>query len=57
MVTKAERAAKKRYDAKTVQFVLRLRLDHDADIIQRMRSMENKTDYFRALVRRDMHGA
>lgn len=46
--------AKAKYDAKTVQYVFRLRLESDADVIQRLRSVQNKTDYLRRLVRADM---
>lgn len=54
MVTESRRRAKAKYDAKTVQYVFRLRLEGDADVILRLRSVQNKTDYLRRLVREDM---
>lgn len=53
-VTESQRRAKARYDAKTVQYVFRLRLESDADVIARLRSIPNKTEYLRRLVRADM---
>ena len=54
MVTEAQKRAKKRYDAKTTQIVLRLRNGADADIIERLKSVPAKTDYLRNLIREDM---
>lgn len=54
MATEAQRQAKARYDQKTVQYIFRLRLDKDADVIQRLGSVPNKTEYLRKLVREDM---
>ena len=54
MVSEAQKAAKRRYDLKTQQYVFRLRLDGDADIIARLNSIQNKTEYLRRLVREDM---
>ena len=54
MVSEAQKRAKSKYDAKTVQYVFRLRLESDADVIQRLRRVQNKTDYLRKLVREDI---
>lgn len=59
MLTEQERRqrqklAKAKYDAKTVQYVFRLRIGADADIIERLRSVPAKTDYIRKLVREDI---
>ena len=54
MVTEARRRTKAKYDAKTVQYIFRLRLEGDADIIAKLRSMPNKTEYLRRLVRADI---
>lgn len=54
MATEAQRRAKQRYDAKTVQYVFRLRMDGDSDVIDRLKSVSNKTDYLRRLVRQDI---
>lgn len=53
-VSESQKRAKARYDAKTVQYVFRLRLESDADVIARLRSIPNKTEYLRKLVRADM---
>ena len=57
MVTEAQKRAKKRYDAKTTQLVLRLRNGADADVIERLQSVPEKTEYVRSLIRRDINGA
>lgn len=54
MATEAQRRAKQRYDAKTVQYVFRLRMDGDSDVIDKLKSVPNKTDYLRSLVRQDI---
>ena len=56
MVTEAQKAAKRRYDKKTKQFVFRFRLDADADVIEALEGMEHKTEYIRKLVREDIDG-
>ena len=59
MVSKAQKAAKKRYDKlRTTQFVFRLRLNQDADVIDKLRSVPSKTEYLRMLIRKDVeeHG-
>ena len=54
MATEAQRRAKQRYDAKTVQYVFRLRMDGDSDVIDRLKSVPNKTEFLRKLVRQDI---
>ena len=55
MVSKAQKAAKRKYDTlRTTQFVFRLRLNQDADVIDKLRSVPSKTEYLRRLVREDM---
>lgn len=55
MVTEAQKRSKKRYDSlRTTQFVFRLRLNQDADVIDKLRSVPTKTEYLRELVRRDI---
>lgn len=59
MLTEQERKqrqklAKAKYDRKTVQYVFRLRMGADADIIERLRTVPAKTDYLRKLIREDM---
>ena len=60
MLTEQERRqrqklAKAKYDRKTVQYVFRLRLESDADVISRLRAIPNKTEYLRKLIREDIH--
>lgn len=57
MVTEAGKRAMRRYARKTVQVIFRLRKDADADIIARLSSVPNRTEYIRELVRRDVRGA
>ena len=53
--SEAQRKAQRRYyDKKTKQFVFRLILGKDDDVIQRLMGVASKTDYLRELVRRDM---
>ena len=63
MLTEEERKrrqkeSRRRYDfTKTKQYVMRLRLGADADVIERLDSVKGKTEYIRSLIRRDIHGA
>lgn len=57
MVSEAGKRAMRRYARKTMQVIVRLRKDADADIIARLSSVPNKTEYIRWLVRRDIRGA
>ncbi len=54
MVSEAQKRAKRRYDKKTKELVLRFRLNQDGDVIQRLDEVPNKTEYVRSLVRRDI---
>lgn len=58
MVTEAGKRAMRRYARKTVQVIFRLRKDADADIIARLSSVPNKTEYIRELILKDVeeHG-
>lgn len=48
--------AKAKYDSlRTTQFVFRLRLNQDADVIDKLKSVSSKTEYLRTLVRRDIN--
>ena len=51
MATDAEKRAKARYDAKTTQIALRLRNEGDADVIRKLESVGNKTEFIRGLIR------
>lgn len=53
-VSEAQKRAKKRYDKKTKELVLRFRLNQDGDVIQRLDEVPNKTEFIRELVRRDI---
>lgn len=57
LLTEAQKRAMRVYNKKTAQFVFRLRLDTDADVIDKLRKVGNRTEYIRKLVRRDIHGA
>ena len=60
MLTEEERKrrqkeSRRRYDfTKTKQYVMRLRLGADADVIERLDSVKSKTEYIRSLIRKDM---
>ena len=54
-VSEAQKKAKAKYDLKTVQFIFRLRLDADADIIAKLNDVPNKTEYIRRLVKADIN--
>jgi hypothetical protein len=54
MVSEAQKRAKRRYDKKTKELVLRFRLNQDGDVIQRLDEVPNKTEYVRSLVRQDI---
>lgn len=50
-----QRESRKIYDStKTRQYLIRLRIDADADVIERLDSMPVKTAYVRELIRKDM---
>jgi uncharacterized protein (DUF1778 family) len=54
MVSEAQKRAKKVYDKKTKELFLRLRLNQDRDVIQRLDEVPNKTEFIRELIRRDI---
>ena len=56
MVSEAQKRAQKRYSEKMVQFVIKLRKDVDAEIIERLEAAGNRTEYIRRLVLKDAHG-
>lgn len=60
MLTEQERrqrqkASRRKYDStKTKQFIMRLRIGADADVIEKLDSVPSKTEYIRSLVRQDI---
>lgn len=54
MASESQRKAIKRYHLKTVSLLLRFRRDADADVIQKLNDVPNKTGYVRELVRDDI---
>lgn len=54
MISEAQKAATRRYNLKTKQFVFRFRLDADADVVSKLESTPNKIAYIRRLVREDV---
>lgn len=57
MVRECQKRAKERWDKKTTTFFFRLRNEEDADIIERLKSVSQRTDYLRELVRKDVKRA
>lgn len=57
MTSESTRRALRRYAKKTMQVIVRLRKDADADVIAMLQSVPNKTEYIRELVRRDVNEA
>ena len=56
-VTDAHREANKRYDQKTTrQIKLKLNLNTDADILQRLDEVDNMQGYIKKLIRADIKG-
>lgn len=54
-VSESQKRAKKRYDTlRTKQYVMRLRIGADADVIEKLDSVPSKTEFIRELVRRDI---
>lgn len=56
MVSDAQKRALKRYEQKMEQFVVKFRKDADADVIARLKAVENRTGYIRRLVLKDIYG-
>ncbi len=55
-ISEALAKAQKKYQEKTRTFYIRLNKETDADIIEKLETVQNKTDYIRELVRKDMEG-
>lgn len=50
-----QKLAKAKYDRlRTKQYVMRLRIGADADVIKKLDSVPSKTEFIRELVRRDI---
>lgn len=49
----ALRKSQSKYLKKLKTYIIRYRIDQDADVIERLNGVENVTDYIRKLVRRD----
>lgn len=56
MVSEAQKRALRRYEKKMEQFVVKFRKDTDADVIARLRAVDNRTGYIRRLVLKDIYG-
>ena len=57
MDTEIHAKAQKKYDEKnTKQIILRLNKNTDADVIQKLESVESKQGYIRRLIREDIGG-
>lgn len=58
MVSEAQKRALRRYEQKMEQFVVKFRKDTDADVIARLKAVENRTGYIRELILKDVeeHG-
>ena len=50
----SQREAQKRYQKKLKTYILRFRIDQDADVIARMEEVSSKTEFIRELIRRDV---
>lgn len=55
MATEAQRKATARYDANnTVRISLKLNLNTDIDILDKLENVANKTGYIKELIRKDI---
>lgn len=52
----AVRESQRKYQQKLKTYILRFRVDKDADIIARMEQVSSKTGYIRRLIARDIRG-
>ena len=50
----SQREAQRRYQKKLKTYILRFRIDQDADVIARMEEVSSKTEFIRELIRRDI---
>ena len=58
MVSESQKRATAKYDkANTWQLTLKLNLKTDADVIERLRSVDNRQGYIKRLIREDMEKA
>lgn len=49
-------AAQKKYEKKIKTFAVRLHIERDADVVEKLENTQNKTEYIRDLIRKDMEG-
>lgn len=55
MQTEAQKRAKAKYDKKNcIQFLMKLNRNTDADIINKLESVDNKQGYIKSLIRKDL---
>lgn len=52
----SQREAQRKYQKKLKTYILRFRIDQDADVIARMEQVSSKTGYIRRLIARDIRG-
>ena len=52
----AVRESHRKYQQKLKTYILRFRVDKDADVIARMEQVSSKTGYIRRLIARDIRG-
>lgn len=52
----AVRESQRKYQQKLKTYILRFRVDKDADVIARMEQVSSKTGYIRRLIARDIRG-
>lgn len=58
MTTQAQMNAVRKYDdTHTKQIMLKLNLETDKDILERLEAVGNKQGYIKELIRRDINGA
>lgn len=48
--------AQNKYDRKIKTIGIRLNTEKDADVLEKLEAVANKTDYIRDLIRKDMEG-
>lgn len=55
--SEALKQAQERYTAKRIKTVgLRFNIENDADVLSKLATVDNMTDYVRRLIRKDMEG-
>lgn len=56
MITKAQLKAQRKYDTKnTKSYYIKLNKKNDADIIEKLDTVENRQGYIKNLIREDLH--